>query len=893
MTSSDDVPLPFTTIKKRNMTGAASVVDGKRLEMYPSTDFRNALNGLATGVDFATSRGHDMMYMIDNIPVDITQMPLDPNEIESVSVIKDIATKAMFGPEGANGIVYITTRRGWKNEHALNFNFENGVSSVDRFPEWVSGAEYATLNNQARLNDGLTPNYSAADISAYALNNPYDKFHPSVNFRDMMLKNNKSFTRANLSSSGGNDIIQYYSYLGYNGEGDIYKIGEKADYNRITVRSNIDIKVNDLLKIQFDFYGNLTQRRSPNIDFSSNQGDINSIPPIAFPVYASYDSISNVPWYGVSQAYSSNPIGNLAGKGYYTDLGRVGSANIALNYDMGHVIQGLKSKTFLGFNVYNQTRLGKAENYIAYIATPSVGPTGNDTILLTKSHLGLDVANLQRLGDYYYQRFVVYENLNYERSFGKSDVRSSLTYYISKTFRDGIEEPEREQNAILTGSYTYNDKYSFLGVLNYAGTYSFDKGKRYALFPSAGVSWLISEENFMSGLNFINFLKLRGQAGILGNEIYLSPYYYVDSWSYNDKGDGSNFGPTSTNTWFGTDVDALVPKTNIARLGNPDLTWEKAKEISVGFDALLLNEKLSVDMTWYNNIRDGQISKVANYLPFMLGLAGANPYYNYNKTRYYGLETGIQFADRSGDFFYSIGGSATIQNSEILKYDEPNYGLDYQLRVGKPVDAYFGQTYLRKFATDAETLVVPQGFDAVLHAGDLKYADLNNDGIIDENDQSMVGHTTPRLFYALNARVAYKNFELAVVGTGRAFYDIPLTNSYFQNGWGDNTYSAFVRDNIDGAYPRLTYYRVNNNFVGSDFWLTKGGYFKIQNVELAYNLPDRISQIIGGRLIRIYLRGANLLTISKIKDVDPESINSGVSGYPLFRTITCGIKLNF
>jgi hypothetical protein len=210
-----------------------------------------------------------------------------------------------------------------------------------------------------------------------------------------------------------------------------------------------------------------------------------------------------------------------------------------------------------------------------------------------------------------------------------------------------------------------------------------------------------------------------------------------------------------------------------------------------------------------------------------------------------------------------------------------------------PADAYFGLTYLGKFASDAETQVIPQRYDDVLYAGDLKYADLNNDGIIDDNDQSMVGHTTPRLFYGVNARFDYMNFELIVVGAGRAFYDVARTNSYFWNGWGDGSYSNFVKDNIGGEYPRLTYFKVNNNFVASDYWLSKGGFFKIQNVELAYTLPRQVSQVIGGRAIRLYVRGANLLTISKLKDVDPESLSSGLTNYPLFKTLTVGAKFNF
>jgi TonB-linked SusC/RagA family outer membrane protein len=927
------------------MTGSTTLINGRDLEMYPTTDLRNALTGLATGVEVreisgmpglsaqeylgtfgasekvdVTSRGRSLIYIIDDIPADITELPLDPGEIETISIIKDITAKAMFGPAAADGVVYIKTRRGYVNEHSLNINFEQGVSTIDRFPGFVSGSEYATLNNQARANDGLLENYSGADISAYAQNDPWDLYHPSVDFREMMLKDTRNFTRANVSSSGGNDIVQYHSYLGYNGEGDIYKIGETADYNRISTRSNIDVKINSFLKVKFDFYGNMTIRRSPNYGFdtdftsentSSNPvlslwefpnviADITTIPPIAFPVHASYDEAAGVPWYGVSQSFpnsqasgidSHNPIGGLESQGYYTETGRTGSANISLNWDMGTLVKGLSSKTFIGFNVFNLVRIGKAEDYVAYIATPSTGSLGQDTILLSRSHLGYDMADQTKLMDYYFQRFGVYENLRFDRSFGNSDLNTSLTYYLGNTFKNGIEEPQRQQNAILTASYTYNDKYTITGVASYSGTYSFSKDKRYAMFPSIGASWVISEESFMSGMSFLNYLKLRGQAGILGNENYTSPFYYVDRWSINTS--GTLFGAYTSGQWFGSTTDASNPRSSIQRIGNPDLTWETSKDFSLGFDALMLNEKLSMDLTWYNNIRDGQIDQVEHLIPFMVGINSARPRYNYNKTRYYGIEAGLNYSERSGDLYYSLGVSGVIQNSERMEYDEPDYRFDYQLRTGKAADAIFGQTYLGKFGSDAEALVVPQRFDDVLKAGDLKYTDMNGDGIVDDNDASQIGHSTPRLYYAVNGRIAYKNFEFAVIGTGRAFYDIAMTNKYFWNGWGDNTYSDFVRDNVGGDYPRLTYYRVNNNFITSDFWLRDGGYFKIQNVELAYNLPAKVTGIIGGRLIRLYVRGANLLTISKIKDVDPESISSGVTNYPLYKTFSGGIKLTF
>jgi TonB-linked SusC/RagA family outer membrane protein len=937
MTSDDNVALPFHTLKKRQITGSTYVIDGSRLEMYPSTDLRNAFTGLAglevrevygaPGINAqeylgsfgatekinVSARGRTMTYMVDNILTDITELPLDPNEIESVSVVKDIVGKSMYGPAAADGIIYITTKRGNKNEHSLTINLERGVSSVDRMPEFVSGGDYARLNNQARFNSGLAKPYDSTAIARYDLNNPWDKFRPSVNYRDMMLKNSMPFTRANVSSSGGNDIVQYFAYLGYDGEGDIYNMGAKADYNRIVTRSNVDIQVNERFKIDFDFYGNVSIRRSPNYgydsDFTSENsssnpvlgliempdvlGHITTVPPIALPVYASYDSVSNTPWYAVNSAYTINPIGNLEGNGYYKDQGRQGAINIVLDYDLGQLISGLRSKTTFGYNSYNMVRVGKAEDYIAYRADPYFKANGQDSIIkLTKVHLGVDQADMAKLMDYYFQRYVFFENLSYEKTFGKSHLLTSLTYYLSKTFKNDIEEPERQQNGIFTGSYSYNDKYNIMGVLNYAGTYSFAEGNRYALFPSVGASWVISEEGFMQGLKFFDYLKFRVEWGTLGVETFMSPYRYRDNWSTNNS--GSAFGAASTGQWFGSGTDASVNRATPSRIGNADLTWEKSKEWSAGFDALMLKGKLAFEMTYYNTIRQGTIVQLANSLPYALGFSGARPYANYNDTRYYGLESILQFTSKAGGFTYSFGGSATMQNSERLKYDEAAYKFDYQLRTGKPSDAYFGQTYVGKFATDAEANLIPQMLgDSKLSAGDLQYKDMNGDGVIDDNDQSMIGHTAPRLFYALNIRFAYKNFDITIVGTGRAFYDVAQTNSYYWNGWGDNNYSTFVRDNIGGAYPKLTYYKVNNNFVNSNFWLTKGDYFKIQNVELGYNFPLGINKVIGARGIRLFARGANLLTISKIKDVDPEALSSGLTNYPLFRTITGGLKLNF
>jgi TonB-linked SusC/RagA family outer membrane protein len=941
MNSDDDVPLPFVKRKKRFTTDNIPVINSSQLEHYPTTDLRNALTGLAPGLEIRemngqpgisaeettgrfgfsqklglSSRGRNVMWIIDDVPTDITEMNLDPNEIESVSVVKDIIGKAMFGPAGADGIIFVKTKRGKNNERVLNVNVENGVSVVDRFPEWANGTEYAALNNLARQNDGLLPRYTDKDIAAYGMNDPYDRIHPNVDYKSMMLKNAMSMKRINVSSSGGNDLVQYFAYLGYDGEGDIFNMGPTADYNRLNARSNIDIKINDQFKVQFDFFGGLSYRRSTNYGYNSNftnqdantntalSGlefnaaiqDITTIPPIAFPVYAvPYDPASgNAPWFGVaSSTYTQNPIGNLTSQGYYTESARSGAANVALEYDMSHLVKGLKSRTYLGFNSFNQLRIGKAEDYIAATAIPSKTRSGADTVLVTLSstHKAVDQTDLARLNDYYYQRMAIYETISYERTFGKHAVQSTGTYFISKVAKNETEEPQRLQNGVLTGMYAYDDKYILQGVLTYAGSSSFDENSRYGLYPSVGAGWVMSDESFMKDIKKLNYLKLRVQAGKIGFESFQAPFAYRDRWNNNNN--GTLFGPYTTGQWFGKTTETLVYRVSPNRTGNPDITWETRKEFSTGLDAIMFDNKLSLDLTYYNNLRDGAISQITSKVPNIVGVSGALPRFNFNKTRYFGLEASIQYTNEDHKLKYSFGGNAAIQNSKIEKFDEPAYRNEYQFRTGKAADAIFGQKYVGRFASDDETKVVPQLFDDKLHAGDLKYTDMNGDGAIDNNDQSQIGHSTPRLFYALNFKIGYKGFELMALGTGRAFYDILLNNQYFWNGWSDNNYSAFVRDNIGGAYPRLTYNKVNNNFVTSNFWLVKGGFFKVQNVELSYTLPANSLQIIGARGVRLFVRGANLLTISKVKDVDPENISSGVETYPLFSTYTAGVKLTF
>ena len=251
----------------------------------------------------------------------------------------------------------------------------------------------------------------------------------------------------------------------------------------------------------------------------------------------------------------------------------------------------------------------------------------------------------------------------------------------------------------------------------------------------------------------------------------------------------------------------------------------------------------------------------------------------------------LYWSDRVGELRYSVGGWVAFNRGKYLRYNE-NVNYDYQRVTGTAVGSYRGYVCLGKFASQEEIDTSPrQLFDDRTQIGDLKYADLNDDGLIDSNDQRVVGNTSPKADYAVSIDLHYRNFDLSVVGTGRAGFDTALTNAYFWNGWGTDGISTFVRDNIGGDYPRLSYVKATNNFQASDFWLRKGGFFKIQNIELGYNLRFGKRSAVKG--MRVFVRGANLWTISGIEEVDPENIDAGVTTYPLYRTFTAGFKLTF
>lgn len=922
----DDIQLPYMTAKRRWSLGSTVTVSGDDLARYSSVDIRNSLTGVVPGVEVrenygqvgvnplehtgqygasaaisVSSRGRQPMYMVDDVPVQINEMPLDPEQIESVTVIRDGLEKTLYGPTAADGIISIKTKKGDYNDRYLNVSVESGANTVDRMPKYANAAQYAQLNNIARNNSGLPMLYSRSDVAAYALGDPYSKTHPAVDFRSMMLKNTMMYDRESVSSGGGNDVVKYYAHLGHTGQDDIYDMGPASRYNHVNLSGNLNIRLNRFIGAQFGILSSIGVRKSNNYGYGTLNAtelpsildDINTIPPLSFPIYADNSDDLETPWYAVTSQYTQNPVANILENGSYTETIRGAMFNIRLDVDLPFIVKGLKSATYASYASTNLVRLGTSEDYAAYILTEGYDADGNVVVtpVQSASHTVRQSSSKSRLLDYYSNRFYLVEKLDWSRTAGEHDFHIGADYMITKRSQKFISEHRREVNFGLDASYAYAGKYLASVALNEHGTYSLLDS--WSFSPAIGLGWIVSNEDFMRGSSAIDFLKLRLQGSLLCYDSLTSANRDTDNYSWNSN--GQRFGPYTTNQWFGSTTGSSVNRTYASMLGNPDLRLETRKEVSGGVDMRAFGGRLDISVTGYNFVRDGIITQMSNAVPLLAGTSTGSLYMNWDKYSYSGLEISAGWKDKLGGLEYGISGWVSAQRSKILKIDELDYAEDYRSRVGKSVSAIWGLKYLGQFGSDEEALAVPQLYDDELKAGDFKYQDMNGDGFVDASDQCVIGDSMPKLIGALNVNLGWRGFDLALTGTFRAFYDAQLTNSWFWNGWGDSNYSYYVLKSLGKSdAPRLTYNKVNNNFQLSERWIRDGSFFKLQCVEVGYSLPLsswRLNGVI--RKARIWCRANNLLTLSGIEDVDPEALSSGITNYPLMRSFTGGVRLTF
>lgn len=896
----DEVELPFRKTIAREIVGATSTIDEDAISSSNQMNVLNILSGKTPGLNVSqvpTEPGRSATVLnirglsrsaTDNAPliiIDGIERPLEdltPEEIESITVLKDATSKILYGPKAVNGVLLVKTKRGIKYKRDRQFNIEFGAQTPVRMPEYLNSADYATMYNQARINDGLSPYYTQTDIDGYRMGtNPV--LYPDVDFHKLCLNDHMSYRKAIAQFRGGNESAQYYVNATYAGYGGYEAVGKNNTSNKFNLRVNLDYKVNDWLKAFVDIAGQMEFYTTNYMSADKLFSRLSSHRPNAYPIKFSDPGNPGTEIYGAMEnanlsSSRENIYAEMALGGSKENTVRKGQTNIGFDLSLDRYVKGLSAKAYVTFDVYNYLVVGKNENFSSY------RPIFNENSLIGKELLTVEkkVSDKSRIADQMYRNYGYFGQLSYDRTFqAKHQLKSDLVIFQSRRENLGSSQDDVNRTFALRTNYVYNKKWIAELDMAVMGSSRFTKGNRYGYFPTVGVAWITSEEKFLKDKEWLDFLKIKASTGLLGTDNYFDFFLFESRWN------------TSQSTHFGPKLEEDVNTSTLVHVGNPDLTWEKSFEINIGAEASFLN-CLTADFNYFNNYRYDILTPTTSFSSIN---GGELMYRNYGSVRNQGVELALEYSGNIGKLHYSIGGNTIWSKAVYEKTDDMEGLSSNRKKEGKPVDTRFGLIAEGLFKSGDEIAAHPVQDFGPVQIGDVKYANINNDHHINENDMLPIGNEYPRFQFGLNINLAYKGFELSLSGSGMAQYDIYLNNSYY---WmrEDQKYSTFVKNYFnpstgEGKFPRLTTQQNQNNYRSSSLWMRSGNFFKLRDAMLSYSLPQNITNKMTLKQVKLFVRGSNLFTISSIKDLDPEYIDAGVTGYPFFRSFTGGINVVF
>lgn len=777
----DEVELPFRKTIAREIVGATSTIDEDAISSSNQMNVLNILSGKAPGLNVSqvpTEPGRSATVLnirglsrsaTDNAPliiIDGIERPLEdltPEEIESITVLKDATSKILYGPKAVNGVLLVKTKRGIKYKRDRQFNIEFGAQTPVRMPEYLNSADYATMYNQARINDGLSPYYTQTDIDGYRMGtNPV--LYPDVDFHKLCLNDHMSYRKAIAQFRGGNESAQYYVNATYAGYGGYEAVGKNNTSNKFNLRVNLDYKVNDWLKAFVDIAGQMEFYTTNYMSADKLFSRLSSHRPNAYPIKFSDPGNPGTEIYGAMEnanlsSSRENIYAEMALGGSKENTVRKGQTNIGFDLSLDRYVKGLSAKAYVTFDVYNYLVVGKNENFSSY------RPIFNENSLIGKELLTVEkkVSDKSRIADQMYRNYGYFGQLSYDRTFqAKHQLKSDLVIFQSRRENLGSSQDDVNRTFALRTNYVYNKKWIAELDMAVMGSSRFTKGNRYGYFPTVGVAWIASEEKFLKDKEWLDFLKIKASTGLLGTDNYFDFFLFESRWN------------TSQSTHFGPKLEEDVNTSTLVHVGNPDLTWEKSFEINIGAEASFLN-CLTADFNYFNNYRYDILTPTTSFSSIN---GGELMYRNYGSVRNQGVELALEYSGNIGKLHYSIGGNTIWSKAVYEKTDDMEGLSSNRKKEGKPVDTRFGLIAEGLFKSGDEIAAHPVQDFGPVQIGDVKYANINNDHHINENDMLPIGNEYPRFQFGLNINLAYKGFELSLSGSGMAQYDIYLNNSY-------------------------------------------------------------------------------------------------------------------
>lgn len=905
----DLMELPYgITVTRRSLTGSVSEIDGNSLLTYPDLINGNSLSGKLSGLTVLQQSGEfgrsAPEYYIrgastlgDNkaiVIVDGLERSMEgllPEEIETISILKDATSKILYGPRAANGVILVKTKRGERYKRSIDVSVDYGVTLPMSMPEYLNAAQYAELYNEACLNDGLPERYSTKQLDGYVnTSGMNDLRYPDLDYYRYFLKPAGTYRKVAASFTGGNQGARYFVALGYSGGSGLERVGTTTQTDRMSVRGNLDVRITDYMTAYLDVAGRLEFDNMANCSASKFFGSMSTHRPNEYPIFMSGDLI-DADLYGEevlggSLLHPDNLYASRAYSGYKVDRYFTGQVNLGFDINLDKCVDGLGFKAYVTMD--NNSFISKGQT----LQSVSYAPVWYDDVY------GIERLELLELFERKYQGDVdvistsneynigFYGNVSYSRNFAGHELSmNALSSYYRKEL-PGTSQDIVNTNSVLRVAYSYKNKVFADVTTSLMGSGRFNAANRYKVFPAAGLSWVMSEEKWFN-LPLVDYLKLKISTGLLGYDASTPFYLYEQRWK--NKGD-IGFGNPNDETNIGT--------TGSAYIGNPDLDWEKSFETNVGFDLLMFDGRMNLNADYFNVYRYDIIQQVmSNY---QTSAGHMVPYQNWGVVSSQGAELYLSWKDHVGDFSYSASLGVSYAVSKILRDDVITYDSLNKARSveGAPVDYLYGYISSGLFPKDFNSSDYPVQTMGQYQAGDIRYVDMNGDGIIDDLDMRCIGNKIPRTVLTFDLNLNYKGFGLYLLGTAHLGCSKLLDNSYCWGNTGTGKYSTIALDrwhpenNPSGTFPRLTTTAGTNNFISSDFWIADASFFRLKNVELSYTFTSKNLYSVVNK-VKAYLRGTNLLTISGIKDLDPEMPDAGVISYPLMMTMSCGVSLTF
>ncbi|MDR2037987.1 MAG: TonB-dependent receptor [Bacteroidales bacterium] len=836
------------------------------------------------------------LILVDGIERDLDLV--DTEDIETFSILKDATATAVYGVRGANGVVLITTRRGKEGKPVVTARAEFGILSPTKMPKMANAEQYMDLYNDVyREINGV--DFYTPELRAKYLSGEDPDLYPNVDWLGVIYKDVATSQRVNVNVTGGSTNIRYYVAGSYYNENGIYD-ADKGDYNpsmrwsKYNFRSNVDIDLSKSTVLNLNLSTQFDIKNRPN----SKSGGVDQLwiysyltIPIAIPPIYSDGTIAR------PMSAGTNPYNTLNKTGYVQEFNNNAQTLVGLTQDFSDLITpGLKANVKFSWDVVNYSLVSRVLSPSTYYAT---GRDADGNLIFHKNNDGSDYLTFSR-SNTGSRTMYVEASITYDRVFAEKHRVGGLFLFNLRENVNNVPSdyttsiPYRNLGIAGRATYSYMDKYFIEGNFGYNGSENFAPGHQFGFFPSIAVGYLISNEQFFEPIrSTINLLKLKGSHGKIGNDKIGGGKRFAFNSDMNGSAAGWQFGQSGQTSLTG--IATGYP-------GNPDVEWEQSIKTNIGIEIGLYNQfKLQAD---YFYEKRENIFLLQESVPSVVG-ANVNPYLNLGRMKNQGVDLALEYNKQFNEFFISVRANFTYNRNRKLYDDKPTPLMKYQELAGRPLYQQFGLVALGYFESEEDIANSPvQGFGTV-RPGDVKFRDINGDGMVNALDQIAIGYThVPEFNYGFGASAMWKGFDLSLffqgVGNVTGFLDGSPINGFEQNAvmggvFADIADKRWREQNPDpnAEYPRMALSTNQNNKQLGTHKQRNMSFMRLKNAELGYTLPKQISSKIKLSTVRFYLQGVNLLTFAKFDLWDPEINNSQGSVYPNMRIVNLGVNLNF